>query len=82
MGNAEEPGAVQAFDQNFAGLDARGCFVTTLHNINHGVIKLSYLSSTIVVHRGLAGVKLPQIFHKTDTTLQFTTNHFKKKRFG
>eukprot|EP01052_Picozoa_sp_SAG31_P028816 SAG31_NODE_2813_length_5048_cov_8.252576_2_plen_574_part_00 len=68
MGNPEQPGFVQARDRNFGGMDARGCFVTTLHNINHGVIKLSYLSDTTRVYRGLAGMKLPETFLTPDAT--------------
>lgn len=68
MGNAERPGIVQDWDKNYAGTDATGCFVTTLHTINHGIVKLSRLSNTIVVYRGIADMKLPDCFLCPDAT--------------
>jgi hypothetical protein len=63
MGNAEAPGIVPAYDANFGGLDARGRFATTIHMINHGVIKLARLSQGgLAIHRGLADMKLPSMF--------------------
>ena len=59
-------GIVPGWDPNFAGQDVRGRFVTTLHTINHGIIKLSQLSVAIDVHRGLAGMRLPESFLQED----------------
>jgi hypothetical protein len=66
LGNPEQPGVVTmgcGWDANrqWGGQDVCGRFVTTLHTINHGVIKLSWLSNAIQVHRGLAGMKLPEV---------------------
>jgi hypothetical protein len=63
MGNG---GRVPAYDPQFADLDVRGCFVSTLHAINHGCLKLARLSPNISVFRGLAGMKLPEAFLQAD----------------
>jgi hypothetical protein len=35
---------VPGYDANFAGQSVRGRFVTTLHSVNHGCIRLARLS--------------------------------------
>ena len=49
----------------FGGQDVRGCFVTSVHAMNNGNVKLARLSVPIEVHRGIANMKLPEQFlHK------------------
>jgi hypothetical protein len=62
MGNVDAPGMVPAYDQNFGGQDVKNCYVSTIHAINHGTIKLSRLSVAKEVHRGFTGMKLPEFF--------------------
>jgi hypothetical protein len=54
MGNQDSPGIVSMgcgwdANQQWGEQNVRGCFTTTLHQINHGVIKLSWLSKAIQV---------------------------------
>jgi hypothetical protein len=46
MGNPAQPGVVPAHDAAFGGMAVVGCFVSTLHAVNHGCIKISRLSVT------------------------------------
>jgi hypothetical protein len=66
MGNAAAPGVVPVYDSNFGGQQVTGKFTTTLHSINHAVIKLARLSLAKTVYRGLAEMKLPEMFLKPD----------------
>eukprot|EP01052_Picozoa_sp_SAG31_P017584 SAG31_NODE_1210_length_9377_cov_21.101207_3_plen_1379_part_00 len=49
-----------------AGLSVKGCFVSTLHSINSGVIKLSRLQPIGKIYRGMSGMKLPRSFIHPD----------------
>jgi hypothetical protein len=66
LGNPDAPGVVPAYDGNFSGQDVRGRYVTTLHALNHGCIKFARLSVAKEVHRGFAGMKLPESFEFPD----------------
>eukprot|EP01052_Picozoa_sp_SAG31_P002955 SAG31_NODE_108_length_24741_cov_6.933041_7_plen_146_part_00 len=46
----------------FAGLDVHSRFVTTIHGINSGLIKLSRLQPCCPIYRGMCGMKLPKPF--------------------
>ena len=48
--------------QSMLGLSVQDRFITTLHAINSGVIKLSRLQPACEVYRGLKGLKLPRSF--------------------
>jgi predicted outer membrane repeat protein len=54
------------FDEHLIGLSVQGRFVTTLHCINSGVIKLSRLQPKCRVYRGINGMKLPSTFVHSD----------------
>ena len=45
-----------------------GRFITTIHAINSGIIKLSVLTPVITVYRGMSGLKLP---HELETPTKF-----------
>ena len=53
-------------DEHLVGSSVRGRFVTTLHCINSGVIKLSRLQPKCTVYRGINGMKLRRSFVKPD----------------
>ena len=42
-----------------AGNLTTGRFVTTIHAVNSGIIKLSVLTPVVDVYRGAAGLKIP-----------------------
>jgi hypothetical protein len=42
-----------------AGNLTTDCFVTTIHAVNSGIIKLSALTPVVDVYRGAAGLKIP-----------------------
>jgi WD40 repeat protein len=54
------------FDQHLIGVSVQGRFVTTLHAVNSGVIKLSRLQPKCKVYRGINGMKLPRSFVQPD----------------
>eukprot|EP01052_Picozoa_sp_SAG31_P008044 SAG31_NODE_396_length_16264_cov_17.206496_14_plen_79_part_00 len=54
------------FPAELIGVSVRGCFVTTLHAINSGVIKCSRMQPKCVVYRGMSGLKLPESFVQPD----------------
>jgi WD40 repeat protein len=60
--NPGQPGIVPAFATIGKGLDVCGCFTSTLHAINSGVVKLSQLQPATVIFRGISGMKLPEPF--------------------
>ena len=42
------------------GEETRGRFVTTIHSINSGILKLSNLTPVLCVYRGASGLQLPE----------------------
>ena len=56
MGNPEQPGVVAAHDAAFGGMAVVGRFVSTLHAVNHGCIKISRLSVTKQARPGLGRI--------------------------
>ena len=65
-GNTEDRGVVPSYSGVFKGMDVRGCFTTTIHVINSGVLKLSRLQPAVPVYRGISGMKLPKRFIEAD----------------
>lgn len=55
-------GVVPPWGGAFAGMDVKGKFVTTIHAINSGLIKLSRLQPCCTIYRGMHGMKLPKPF--------------------
>lgn len=45
-----------------AGMDVRGCFTTTLHVLNSGVLKMARLQPALPVYRGFSRMQLPKAF--------------------
>ena len=61
-GNADARGIVPPYSLVCPGLDVRGRFVTTLHVLNSGVLKLATVQPSLTVYRGISSMKLPDCF--------------------
>jgi hypothetical protein len=61
-GNADARGIVPPYGLVCPGMDVRGSFVTTLHVLNSGVLKLATVQPALTVYRGISAMKLPDSF--------------------
>lgn len=62
-GNTER-GIVPPYATVYAGAAVEGRFVTTLHVLNSGVLKLATVQPAMEVYRGISAMKLPESFTK------------------
>ena len=63
-GNADKPGYVPMRGRIDPGESVANRFVTTIHAINSGVLKLSKLQPACTIYRGVSRMKLPDGFLK------------------
>jgi WD40 repeat protein len=61
-GTPDNRAHVPAYSRVYPGATVRGCFTSTLHTINSGVLKLSRLQPSTTIYRGISGMKLPRQF--------------------
>eukprot|EP01051_Picozoa_sp_SAG22_P011676 SAG22_NODE_1146_length_5374_cov_7.602654_3_plen_696_part_01 len=66
FGNDAHPGFVPDYLSNFAGESVSNRFVTTVHCINSGILKLSRLQPACKMYRGVSGMLLPRCFLEPD----------------
>jgi WD40 repeat protein len=58
----KDEGVVPLREKNFPGENVKGRFVTTIHTINSGLLKLCRLQPACKIFRGICGMKMPEFF--------------------